>query len=38
MTDEVRIVLDNSVAKSWLNIDAVKLTGKTLPKGIVIDS
>ena len=33
MTDQLKIVLDPSAAQNWVEIDAIKLTGRTRPKG-----
>ena len=33
MTKMVGLYIDPSAAKSWVEIDAIKLIGKTLPKG-----
>ena len=32
-TDQVKIFLDPSVAKGFVGIDAIKLTGKVVPQG-----
>ena len=36
-TDQVKIFLDPSVAKGFVGIDAIKLTGKVVPQGEHID-
>ena len=33
MTDQLTIVLDPTAANDWLEIDAIKLMGRTQPKG-----
>ena len=33
MTNQVKIVVDPSVSKSWVQIDAIRLIGSTIPKG-----
>ena len=36
LADQVKIVVDNSVEKDRVEIDAIRLIGKTLPKGKIV--
>ena len=40
LTDQVRVVMDATAADDWIQVDAIRLVGRTLPTGqyIMVDA